>query len=319
MKADRLVSMVTILRRPEPITLSDLASQLHVSRRTVIRDLAWLSDAGFEIATTRGRHGGVRLAAGARIDVERLGPSEIDLLRIAGLDARQLDALGLASSRTIVDHKLRAHGPGPAMAIADLVVVDNSPWLSGEAPALVQSVLAALRRQQRWRISYRSTGSAMPRALTVDPYGILVKSGRWYLVADHLGSPRLFNLARLQAWTPVSRPSKHRAGQSLATVAATLIRKTDERGPLSISANFPHAEADRARRMLGGKVLEAIPVDDETIRITIGCNQLQDVRDLLPFIDRIGNIEPSEARELVAQILRDALAIHAERSDGEPR
>lgn len=64
MRAGRLVSLLLILQRQDRTTVADLATQLEVSERTILRDLDELSGAGVPVHATRGPGGGFQLMEG---------------------------------------------------------------------------------------------------------------------------------------------------------------------------------------------------------------------------------------------------------------
>ncbi|MGB5950918.1 MAG: HTH domain-containing protein, partial [Ornithinimicrobium sp.] len=61
MRAGRLVSVMLILQRRGRVTAAQLAAELEVSERTILRDLDELSGAGVPVYATRGRGGGFQL------------------------------------------------------------------------------------------------------------------------------------------------------------------------------------------------------------------------------------------------------------------
>jgi predicted DNA-binding transcriptional regulator YafY len=74
MRAGRLLRLVMILQDGRRHTAGDLAGDLHVSQRTVLRDLDTLSTAGIPVYATRGPHGGFQLLDTFERSVTELPP-----------------------------------------------------------------------------------------------------------------------------------------------------------------------------------------------------------------------------------------------------
>ncbi|MBT8239930.1 MAG: HTH domain-containing protein [Acidimicrobiia bacterium] len=70
MRAGRLVTIILLLQRRERMTAAELAVELEVSERTVLRDMEELSGAGVAVYATRGPGGGFQLLEGYTTDLE---------------------------------------------------------------------------------------------------------------------------------------------------------------------------------------------------------------------------------------------------------
>src|ERR1700754_1876872 len=107
MRADRLVSLVLLLRQHGRLSAAALARELEVSTRTVLRDVEALSAAGVPVYAERGRHGGFALLPGFQTELTGLNHDEALALLVAG-SRRGAQAFGLGSAlasamRKVVD------------------------------------------------------------------------------------------------------------------------------------------------------------------------------------------------------------------------
>jgi predicted DNA-binding transcriptional regulator YafY len=81
MRASRLLRILLVLQNRGRVTTSALATELEVSRRTILRDIDALEEAGLPIVVIRGNMGGVELGFNYRS-------------RLVGLDAQEAEAFG---------------------------------------------------------------------------------------------------------------------------------------------------------------------------------------------------------------------------------
>lgn len=310
MTPDRFFSLLLALQTHEVITTADLADRAGVSVRTVLRDLRWLQEAGFPVLVERGRWGGVTLLPGGALDTSRLTPTERDHLVLHGLDDKQRHQLGAGTESRRARAKVAARQQ-PAtsqLPISAVVTTDSRPWFGRDAEGADPSaVVGDVRRGVRLRIRYRRSEDAEPAWQVVDPYGLLAKAGRWYLVADRSRVPRLYALERLVEWRPMRAPRRLRPGTTLADVVTELTSRWETIDAVRIHARLAARQLDRARRILGSR-LTVRSHEGEEATITVACREIEDVRQLLPFADDLTVTGPPEAhdriRELATRTLR---------------
>ncbi|MBF0663158.1 YafY family protein [Rhodococcus sp. (in: high G+C Gram-positive bacteria)] len=313
MKATRLLALLLLLQTHQRVSTTELAERLEVSRRTVLRDVEALSAAGVPVYAERGRHGGIVLLPGARLNASHLEPPEMEALSIAGLDRAQLAQLGLDGSRDMADRKIAARraatGTGPSLA--DLVVVDNAGWLAPQRDtASVADLALDLLNRPRLRVRYRSSGDDRASSLVVDPYGLAAKSGRWYLVADDEQRPRLFSLERLDSYETLSEPARLRSGHDLRSVWAGLVRRTETPGRVAVRARLREDRLDLAGRILGSRLEDVEPPEDGWCAVRIVYPDIESVRQLLQFGDHIEVLAPADARRRIAELASDLVRRH---------
>ncbi|MFJ3922243.1 helix-turn-helix transcriptional regulator [Streptomyces sp. NPDC090022] len=208
MRADRLVSLVLLLRRRGRLTADTLARELGVSTRTVLRDIDALSAAGVPVYAERGRHGGFALLPGFRTELTGLNHDEALALLTAG-SGRGEQVFGLGSAlasamRKVVDALPEGHRATASDAVQRFLVDPETDLLSRRpvADEVSGTTMIEVRRAvlagHKLRIRYAATGQA-PRWRTVDPIGLVTVRDRGYLLATRSGSDRTYRLSRVLA------------------------------------------------------------------------------------------------------------------------
>lgn len=217
MRADRLVSLVLLLRRHGRLSAATLARELEVSTRTVLRDIEALSAAGVPVYAERGRHGGFALLPGFRTELTGLNPDEALALLVAG-SRRGTQAFGLGSALAsamlkVVDALPESYRDTAAAAAGRLLIDPETDLLSRriaaeEAPdAVAAGVLRAVFAGRRLRIHYAAADQA-PRWRTVDPIGLVTVRDRGYLLATRSGAERTYRLSRVLAAEELAEPAR---------------------------------------------------------------------------------------------------------------
>lgn len=221
MRADRLVSLVLLLRQRGRMTADALARELGVSTRTVLRDIEALSTAGVPVFAERGRHGGFALLPGFRTELTGLNHDEALALLTAGSGpGERVFGLGsaLASAmRKVVDALPESHQATVSDAARRILVEPETDLLSRrtvteDVPGTtVIEVRRAVLSGHRLRIHYAATGQT-PQWRTVDPIGLVTVRDRGYLLATRAGADRTYRLSRIltaeELPEPAQRPNR---------------------------------------------------------------------------------------------------------------
>ncbi|WP_139415633.1 helix-turn-helix transcriptional regulator [Agromyces laixinhei] len=313
-RPQRLLAVLVALQANRQMTAAELASQFGVTRRTILRDIQALADADVPVIAERGRYGGIILLPGAEVDVNRLTGSEAEVLEMIGVDIARARQLGIEAAARTAAQKLASRRPWPhdtaagLLPLNEVVSIDNNGWFTPEETVNVAALIRDVRRGKRLRIDYRSSGRGGWSERDIDPYGLFSRGGRWYLIADVGRKPRMFALSRLRSWALLDEDRQTRPGLELRELAATLVTGLEARHSIRVTAVLAAASEDMARRILGNRLLSVEPTETaDSVRITLGYDQLDAVRQLLQFSDRIEIIDPPEARALVA-VLADVIA-----------
>ncbi|WP_147918300.1 helix-turn-helix transcriptional regulator [Ruania zhangjianzhongii] len=206
MRADRLVSLVLLLRQRGRMTAGQLAGELEVSARTVLRDVEALSTAGIPLYADRGRHGGFSLLPGLRTELTGLNHDEALALLTAG-SGRGTKVFGLGTAlasamRKVVDALPEGHRASLDDAATRFLVEPETDLLSRRlvpeeaASAVMGQVRQAVLTGHRLRFHYAAP-EREPRWHTVDPIGLVTVRGRTYLLAIKAGKDRTYRVSRM--------------------------------------------------------------------------------------------------------------------------
>ncbi|NBH07121.1 YafY family protein [Amycolatopsis sp. SID8362] len=201
MRATRLVSLLLLLQSRNRMTAQELADALEVSVRTVYRDVESLGAAGVPVYGEPGHDGGYRLLDGYRTRLTGLTADEAEALFLTGLPTAAAQ-LGLAAETATAQLKLMAALPAQlrerAGRVADRFHLDLPPWYLGTEPIPHLAPIAAATWEQRSvRIRYERWAEPNEITRTVEPHGLVLKAGNWYLVARGEERFRTYRISRV--------------------------------------------------------------------------------------------------------------------------
>ena len=139
MRASRLLRILLLLQNRGRLTSAQLAAELEVTPRTILRDVDALTEAGLPIIAFQGNQGGIALGFDYRT-------------RLTGLAADEAEALAVILARPMPE--LAALGMSDAAHRARAKIVESFP-------DQVRARIAAA--QQRFRFTPQSPGADDPR------------------------------------------------------------------------------------------------------------------------------------------------------------
>ncbi|MCX5523608.1 WYL domain-containing protein [Streptomyces bobili] len=211
MRAARLIKMVLLLQARPAMTAAELARELEVSERTITRDAQALSEAGVPVYAERGRAGGYRLVDGYRTGLTGLARGEAEALFLSGVPGA-LREMGLADAASVARLKVSA-ALMPSLrdaptAAAQRFHLDAPAWFQEPAaPPLLPVIADAVWDDRRLTARYLRGETEVVREL--EPYGLVLKAGVWYLCArvaeaDAFRTYRTYRIDRFTAAEPLA-------------------------------------------------------------------------------------------------------------------
>jgi predicted DNA-binding transcriptional regulator YafY len=324
MRASRLVQLLLLLQTNGKMTAARLADELEVSVRTIYRDVEALSGAGVPIYAEAGPGGGVRLVDGYRTRLTGLTAEEAEALALSGLPGAASElGLGtvLAAAQLKVDAALPPELRSRAVRMRERFHLDAPGWFAREEPVPHLAELSrAVWEERRVEIRYRKRQDApddeVRRAL--DPLGLVLKAGVWYLVAlsGRTRSVRTFRVSRVVGVKDLCEAAERPDGFDLATHWSTASDAFFESMTrVDVVIRMPAEQVWALRYVLDPAAAEAArsgagPPDEQGwVQVTVGLEHLEmGARELLRFGGELEVLAPPELRERMAAT---AAAMHA--------
>ncbi len=268
MRASRLVSLLLLLQTRGRLTAGELAAELEVSVRTIHRDVEALSEAGVPIYAERGPHGGIRLVDGYRTRLTGMTADEAEALFLSGLPGPAAE-LGLGTVVAAARLKVLAALPPELRARASRLVerfhLDASGWFqAGEPVPHLAALSEAVWETHRVEIDYERGDRTVSR--TIDPLGLVLKAGVWYVVAATDGSLRTYRVGRVVGARPLDERFERPADFDLAALWAESSAAYERDAPrIDVTVRIHDDRLDRLRAAVGERAVEAavsVPPDD---------------------------------------------------------
>lgn len=165
------------------ITAHSLGERLGVSERAARRYVAILREADLPIESVSGPHGSYRVGRGLRLPPLMFTAAEALGLVMAVLEGHRdaadpADLVGAALAKII--RVLPAGVAGPIQAFRG-ATTPRPTRQSRSSPESTTRLIEACTAARRLRLTYRM-GKAVDRVMDVDPWAVVLRHSRWYLL-----------------------------------------------------------------------------------------------------------------------------------------
>jgi len=309
MRADRLIAALLLMQGRGQVTAAELAAELEVSVATARRDLAALSTAGIPVYPQPGRGGGWALVGGARTDLTGLTSAEAQALFLLAGSASALSGQARSALRKLVRALPQAFR-ADAEAAATATMIDPARWHAQdkERPPLVDLLQEAVVRRRKIRLTYTGHASAghpgESSERMVDPWGLVSKDDRWYLVAGTEKGQRTFRVDRIIAAeftdTPAERPDDFTLSEAWERVVdQTEARLSQTWATVLIDARHLHVLRDH----FGRHCVPEGAGPDGRIQVRVGAPTALDIARQLAGWGSLAEVtEPEAVRRELARI-----------------
>jgi len=290
------------------ISADRLGERLGVSERAARRYVAILREAGVPIESVRGPYGGYRVGRGLRLPPLMFTATEALGLVMAVLEANGRtegdDPVAKAVGKIV--RVLPENVARPFEALRQVAARRTDP--DPPHPETTATLVRASADRRRVRIGY-ALGPHRERTLQVDPWAVVVRHGRWYLLGwSHAADARrVYRIDRVSA----------------VEVLADEFTPPDDLDPLrtleeQLSQGWPHpveveidAPVDEVRRWLPRSLGRTEAIDDERTRLTGSTENLHwyatEIAEIPATFKVVGGPEIQDAVRRLAQRLTDSL------------
>lgn len=311
MRLHRLIAILLLIESRGRMKANDLALALETSARSIYRDIDVLAEAGIPIVSTPGPKGGISLMEGYTVNLKQLNGEEVINLYLTGMGiyvgGQSESGLKLKTALLKLEKILPASFQPDIQKAQSRFLFDDTPWWteSIQIPCL-ESVRKVVWRTQKLKIQY-SKVSGETSVRTLQPYGLVVKQGDWYLIAycEEAKQIRTFKCERIASTQLLDEEYtipqifsleghwREQEGVFKQT------RKEDELYPVLIRINVRYKAL--LQRL---EVLECMDEDAE-LKVTVNMYTFESAcSNVWSIIDRADIVEPFELRQYVKHKLK---------------
>ena len=210
MKTDRLLSIVIHLLNNDTVSAAKLADRFEVSKRTILRDIAQISQAGIPIASLPGVNGGYSIMKGYKLDGRLVSAEDQDLIITAlkgfasAYGNKQYSEL-FDKISSVFSKRQERH-----------IFLDfGATGEDGETQRKLELLEGAIVDKKAVKIQYVGAAGAKSQRI-IEPLALSYRWYAWYLLAycRERNDYRIFKLTRIFELTDTNLPFYKEHGDS---------------------------------------------------------------------------------------------------------
>jgi predicted DNA-binding transcriptional regulator YafY len=303
-----LLALELIQGRPGT-TAERLGERLGVSERAARRYVAILREAGVPIESVRGPYGGYRVGRGLRLPPLMFTATEALGLAMAVLESRGGtqgdDPVGTAVGKIVRVLPEGVARPLEALRLVSARRTDPDP----PHPETTATLVRASSERHRVRIGY-ALGPHRERTLEVDPWAVVVRHGRWYVLgwSHPAGARRMYRIDRV---TSVAELTEEFTPPPDLDPLRALEEQMSQGWPHPVEVEID-APLEEVRRWLPRSLGRTEAIDSERTRLTGSTENLNwyatEIAEIRATFTVVGGEEIRDAVRRLARRLEDSLA-----------
>lgn len=175
MKIDRMIGILSILLQKDKVTSRELAEKFEVSRRTILRDIEAISQAGIPIVAEQGQGGGISIMEGYRIERTLLSSEDMRSI-LTGLQS--LDSVSRTSRYRQLMEKISTDNT-PSINADNHIIIDLSNWDKSVVSDKIELIKTAMEKNEKIKFIYFSPTGESQRI--IEPYHLVFQWSNWYV------------------------------------------------------------------------------------------------------------------------------------------
>ncbi len=296
MKLQRLLAILSLLCERDKATTQELADRFEVSKRTILRDIETLNQAGIPIITRAGRDGEIALMPHYMLDRRILSTTDKQHLASA---LTGLQSIARQPSITTLHVKLLPEDDQSAMP---MYAINFRPWAAGHpVQHKIEQLQQAIEEQHCMQMHYIGYDGQTERV--IEPHQLVFRQASWYVWAfcQLRQDFRLFKLRRIIRLSPREESFSPRPYPDASTnndySSSVVFSRQPIAGYTRVELRYAAHDALAVAEVLDGSFLDVdhFRVTFYTPQLAIACEAICHLPPSV-IID-----EPAQLRAMVAQ------------------